>query len=508
MTKIVNLYVITAAMACSVASGQNIVETTTTPPPPPARLQTQIQVDPSRNAAAQSVPSGTAEAYKNGKLYYHAVPSTPAPGSVVKIIDSKKDTDYAVKVYRLKTKGIAAEIGSFIRTAVDKENGKVEQAVDTETMEECLVVTAPDFQLAFIDDAIQQLDHPGLSYNDDGTVDGAFRMKHRLASEIAQVIQNVLQSKDAVTYSDNVVNMIYYKDDPSVYDATMEYVNLLDVPPEQVRIEAQIVEVENDADFNFGLALEAWKEGLPENVDMQLDFQQGSNNANMNIDPKSLAQYAAQSILIQGMRPKAMANFINYLSRSGHAKVLSSPTVVALNGQQATIASLDNIPYRAYSTPDTPLSKQTSTGVSLTITPTIGTETMTLAINAAVNSLIGWTSSSEPIVNTRTTTANVVLKDGELFTLSGLRKDAVTKADERVPVLGYIPLVGYAFRHEIDVTRTSEIIVFLTPRKVTPDKGITDRERAFLKKHRDEADAPPPSAAKDLLDKLILNKKP
>ena len=500
-------FIVAAAMTCAVASGQNIVETPTTTPPP-SRLQTQIQIDPTRNAVAQPVPSGTADAYKKGKLYYHAVPSTPAPGSVVKIIDSKKDTDYAVKVYKLKTKGIAAEIGSFIRTAVDKEGGKVEQAVDTETMEECLVVTAPDFQLAFIDDAIQQLDHPGLSYNDDGTVDGAFRMKHRLASEIATVIQNVLQSKDAVTYSDNVVNMIYYKDDPSVYDATMEYVNLLDVPPEQVRIEAQIVEIENDSDFNFGLALEAWKEGLPENVDMQLDFQQGSNNSNMNIDPKSLAQYAAQSVIIQGMRPKAMANFINYLSKSGHAKVLSSPTVVAINGQQATIASLDNIPYKAYSNPDTPLSKQTSTGVSLTITPTIGTETMTLAINAAVNSLIGWTGSSEPIVNTRTTTANVVLKDGELFSLSGLRKDAVTKADSRVPVLGYIPLVGYAFRHEIDVTRTSEIVVFLTPRKVTPEKAVPDRDRNLLKKAKDEVEAPPPSAARDALDKLILNKKP
>ncbi len=486
--------------------GQNIVETAT--PPPPARLQTQIQIDPTRNVGAQAIPNGTADAYKSGKLYYHAVPSTPAAGSVVKIIDSKKDTDYAVKVYCLKTKGIVAELGPFIRTAVEKEGGKVEQTVDTETLDECLVVTAPDFQFAFLDEAIPHLDHPGLSYNEDGTVDGAFKLKHRLASEIAQIIQNVLQSKDAVTYADNVVNMIYYKDDPSVIEATMEYVNLLDVPPEQVRIEAQIVEIENDADFNFGLALEAWKEGLPENVDMQLDFQQGSNNSNMNLDPKSLAQYAAQSIIIQGMRPKAMANFINYLSKSGHAKVLSSPTVVALNGQSATIASLDNIPYKTYSSPDTPLSKQTSTGVSLTILPTIGTETMTLAINAAVNSLIGWTGTGEPIVNTRTTTANVVLKDGELFSLSGLRKDSVTKADERVPVLGYIPLVGYAFRHEIDVSRTSEIIVFLTPKKVVPEKGVTDREREFLNKHRGEIDAPPPSAARDLLDKLILNKKP
>ena len=317
----------------------------------------------------------------------------------------------------------------------------------------------------------------------------------------------MLKSKDSQAYADNLVNKLYYQDSPSYFDSTIKYIQEFDVPPEQVRIEAQIVEVESDKDFNFGLALEAWKEGLPENVDLKLDMQQGSNNANMNIDPKSLAQYAAQSILIQGMRPKAMANFINYLSRTGHAKVLSSPTVVALNGQQATIASLDLIAFKAYATPDTPLNKQISTGVSLTITPTIGADTLSLAINAQVNSLVGFSSANDPIVNTRTTTANVVLKDGELFSLSGLRKDTITKQDERVPILGYTPLIGYLFRHEIDVNKTSEIIVFLTPRKILPEKGVDDKAKELLAKSKEEIDAPEKSAAADFVDKVILNKK-
>ncbi len=198
----------------------------------------------------------------------------------------------------------------------------------------------------------------------------------------------------------------------------------------------------------------------------------------------------AQSIIIQGMRPKAMANIINYLVRKGKAKVLSSPTVVAMNGQEATIASVDKINYKAYSTADEALNKQTDAGISLTITPTIGSETLSLAINAEVSSLVGWTSSGEPIINARSTTANVVLKDGELFTLSGLRKDTITKTDERVPVLGSIPLIGYVFRHEIDVKKTSEIVVLLTPRKVTATKGVMDKERELLQTTQGDINAP------------------
>ena len=108
--------------------------------------------------------------------------------------------------------------------------------------------------------------------------------------------------------------------------------------------------------------------------------------------------------------------------RNGKAEGLSSPTVVAMNGQEATIASLDNINYKAFSEKTETLDKQAQTGVALTITPTIGEETITLDIEAEVNSVVGWSSGGLPIVNTRSTSANVVLESNELFTLSGLKK--------------------------------------------------------------------------------------
>ena len=471
------------------------------------RNEVKVQAEAAKATTIADAPKGGIQAFNEGKLYYNAIPSTPAAGTAVKVIDSKRDIDYLIKAYRLKTKGIAAEVAQYLRTVVNKADGKVEVSVNTKTTDEVLLVTAPEYQFPYVEAVIAALDHQGTKYYEDGTKLGAYKAKNRLASELGALAVQALASKDAIAYADDRVNTIYYADSPSYFDGTLETFKSFDVPPEQVRIEAQIVEIELDNDFNFGLALEAWKEALPENVDLQLDFAQSKGRADLNASPDSWARYAAQSVLIQGMRPKAAANFINYLVRTGHAKVLSSPTVVAQNGRQATISSLDTIAYKSYTSPDKPLSKQGSIGISLTITPVIGSDTLQLSINATVSSLVGWGSGNDPLINARATTADVVLKDGELFTLSGLRKDTLAKEDERVPVLGAIPLVGYFFRHEIDVKKSSEIIVLLTPHKVTPANSAEERERSLLQSVSSEAGQPAPSGAEQFVDRVILNKK-
>lgn len=459
--------------------------------------------------APAGVPTpGSVQPFSDGDLYYHAIPSGPAAGTAVRVIGTEDDTDYIVKAFKLRTKDIAAELASFLRTTVEKENGRVDVSVNTKSKEEFIVITAPIFQFEYLEQVINALDHDGTQFYEDGTAVGVYKLRNRLASDLGGLVNDALMSKDGNSYPDDTVNKVYYMDSPSYYNATVKYIEEFDVPPEMVRIDANIVEVEMNDDFNFGMALEAWKEGLPEAVDMQLDFAQSRDRADLNMNPGEWAQYAAQSISVQGMRPKAMANMINYLMRIGKAKVLSRPTVVAMNGERATIASLDKVSYKAYSTPDAPLNKQSDVGVALTITPTIGAQTITLAIDASVNSMVGWTSANDPIINTRSTTANVVLQDGELFSLSGLRKDVVTKQDERVPVLGSMPLFGYIFRHEIDVKTTSEIIVLLTPHKVTPKTSVLERERNLLDTTNAELTAPPPKPMDQFIDRVILNKKP
>ncbi len=361
------------------------------------------------------------------------------------------------------------------------EGGAVSSYIDLQTGKEYIAITAPEYQMPYCEQAIAIMDKPGTSYEKSGSARIWYTCQNRKASELTDAITKTLGTSYGDYVYDDRINKIMVKDAPSIRDRVAKWLPYFDVAPEQVRIDVQIVECEADNDFNFGMALEAWKEALPERVDTTLTFNQSKTSVDPG--PRTSVHGALESINIQGMRPKAAANFINYLIRTGKARVLSCPNVVAVNGQQATVSSTDNISYKSYS--DTgattgKLGKQAGTGVSLTITPTITEETLNLAVNATVNSLVSWAAGNEPIINSRSTTANVQLKDGELFSLAGLKRDTIAKEDERVPILGSCPLIGYAFRHEIDVKKTTEIVILLTPHKVTPTTSVQDHERKLL----------------------------
>ncbi len=483
-------------------------------------VQNEVRIQ-AATAAMANAPDGGENAFRQGQLYYNAMPSTPARGTAVKVIDSKDDMDYLVKTYKLDNQGIVYEIRDFLKGPLAKEGGDLTAAKDTVTEEEYLVITAPEFMFPWLEDTIKTLDKPGTSYEYSGSKRIWYTCANRKASELRDAIEKTLGSKYMDLVIDDTINHIMVKDAPTVIDRVAKWLPYFDIPPEMVRIEAQIVEINVNSDFNFGLALEAWKEGLPESVDLKMDLQdtrQNDHAAEVTFVPGGAGnklvqkpfsgskQYLAGSVSASGMRPKAVANMINYLVRAGNAKVLCTPTVVALNGHQATIASIDKVDYKAYTAPSQPLQKQVGSGITLQITPTIAAETMRMDISATVESLIGYASSGEPILNSRATTAQVVLQDGEMFTLSGLRKDVITKQDERVPVLGNFPMIGYLFRHEIDVTKSSEIVVLLTPYKVTASTGILERERELL---ADVEEAKSPDARSNwdkFVDRVVKNR--
>ena len=451
------------------------------------------------NTPAQTpqAPAGDAE------LYYHAIPSTPAVGQAIKVVESNDDTDYIVKAFKMKNKGIVYEIRSILERTIQKENGKSKSIVNNVNGDEFLIVTAPSFQMPYIEAVINEIDTEGTKFAGGGSDRFVYYCKNRLASDLQKYILATMGSGHGEVVADDLTGRIMMNDAPSCANTVRKWLPYFDVAPQQIRLECQIIEIENSDDFNFGLALEAWKEALPESVDMTLDWDQKTNGNTPG--PEGWARYIAQNVKFSGMRPKAMANFINYLVRNGHAKVLSSPEAVALNGQTTVIESVDNVNYKGYnSDPNKALDKQVQSGVILEITPIIGTESIWLEINAEVNSVVGWTTGALPIVNTRKSSATVGVVSGQTSTISGLKREYITKSDERVPVLGYIPLLGYVFRHEVDVKRDSEIIILVTPYDISKDiQNGTEKVEAFEKEYKEEVEK---GAVDRFVDRVILNK--
>ena len=451
---------------------------------------TQINLNTAAPAAA---PSGSS-------TYYHAVPSAPGVGQAVRIVESHDDTDYIVKVFPLKNPDGAFEIVGILKAAIDAERGDIRASINDETEEATLIVTAPDFQMPYIENAIERLDKKGVSFDNDGTETLVYTFKNRQGKDLADMIEGTMLSGYGDIMVDEDLNQVIINDTPTSLACVQEQLPKFDTPTRQVRIECEIVELEDSDDFNFGLALEAWKEALPESVDMTIDWnkeRQGNNGS-----PDGWARTIAQNVQLSGMRPKAVANFINYLVRRGDAKVLSRPTLIVNNGKLATVESVDNVNYKGYnSDPENTMDKQAETGVIMTILPNLAANSMNLEVEASVHSLVGWTTGGLPIINHRNTSASVNARPNETITISGLRRDYVTKADERVPILGYIPFVGYLFRHEIDVKKSSEILILLTPCEVGKENAREHHLVDDIKNGEEDE-----NAINKFVDRVILNK--
>ena len=80
----------------------------------------------------------------------------------------------------------------------------------------------------------------------------------------------------------------------------------------------------------------------------------------------------------------------------------------------------------------------------------------------------GGTTATVPILNTQTTSTKVMIKDGQTLVIAGLIRDKVINVTNKVPLLGDIPILGYLFRHKNKTTQKKNLLIFITPKIVTP----------------------------------------
>ncbi len=80
-----------------------------------------------------------------------------------------------------------------------------------------------------------------------------------------------------------------------------------------------------------------------------------------------------------------------------------------------------------------------------------------------------------PVLDTQTTFTKVMIKDGETLVIGGLVKDKVIDVVNKVPLLGDIPVMGYFFKHKGKTTVKKNLLIFVTPKIVTPQ--ITQKNK-------------------------------
>jgi general secretion pathway protein D len=180
------------------------------------------------------------------------------------------------------------------------------------------------------------------------------------------------------------------------------------------------------------------------------------------------------------------------IAEAGKTEVLSRPSVLARNNQQATITVGQQIPLITNTRYDN-FGNQINgveyrdVGIILRVTPFITDDGLvemivapeisnlsdqTVPISAGVNA---------PVINSRSADTVVVTPDGQTVVIGGLMQDSKTASDSKIPILGDIPLLGAAFKRKVRNDTKTELLIFLTPHIVKQPKALaalTENERA------------------------------
>jgi len=204
---------------------------------------------------------------------------------------------------------------------------------------------------------------------------------------------------------------------------------------------------------------------------------------------------------------------LHALDRSGKANLLSAPKVTTRSGQNASMKVVteyiyptefetDNVGGNFGSFWDFPVGtdpeimqqfaqllpepivaipaafETRETGVILNVTPTVGPDgyTIDLVMQPEVAELIDWVSYGtiakvdlkQPVFTSRNVQTSIVIWDGQTVVMGGMIREDVKTIEDKVPILGSIPLIGRLFRNEGEISQKRNLLIFVTARLVDP----------------------------------------
>ncbi|MEO2037060.1 MAG: secretin N-terminal domain-containing protein [Planctomycetaceae bacterium] len=298
-----------------------------------------------------------------------------------------------------------------------------------------------------------------------GRIVKVFGLNFVSAADVEKVVSTLLSPSGKIAInevsnqdSNKTREQVIVEDLPQYIERVERYVKEIDVPPQQVMIDAHILQVElkNDSAHGVDFARLGEISGVPISISTP-----GFNGTVTDLSTLAPASYSIG--LLDGDKSSAL---IQCLKQTTDAKTLASPKVMALNGQEAKVQIGEKLGYFVTTSTDTASLQSVEfleTGVVLKVTPRItedGQILMHVMPEVSDGSVDALGLPSERTTEVSTT---LMLADGMGMVVGGLITETDVETQQRLPVLGSLWGVGRFFRHKQVKRERTEIIIALVP---------------------------------------------
>ncbi|MBX2808980.1 MAG: type II secretion system secretin GspD [Cellvibrionaceae bacterium] len=372
------------------------------------------------------------------------------------------------------------------------QNSKVVMVADKRS--NSILVTGDDVRRKRVKELVQRLDVPRQQ---SGNVRVIY-LEYANAEEVAEVLSKVVSNISKLepekgsagggasatnVEADASTNSLIITSDAATLESLLPVVDRLDIRRAQVLVEAIIVEVSGDLDRQLGIEWGAFKDGQIASASLNSGALASLAGA---IGTGGVATAAGglvgQTLAFGDIATDAAGNIsadklsfvglIRLLQSNSEANILSTPSILTTDNKTATISIGANVPFltgsytssSGESTNPFQTIERRDVGINLSVTPQISEgDTVVLEIDQEVSSVSesAIAGAVDLVTSERKISTEVIANDGETIILGGLIEDQVRQSQQKMPILGDIPLLGVLFRNDTANLDKTNLMIFL-----------------------------------------------
>lgn len=296
-------------------------------------------------------------------------------------------------------------------------------------------------------------------------------LKFLQAENLVPILTNMVTQYGSVQ-ANSETNTIIVSDAPENLAKLLTQIRRADKMPKQIMVEVVLLEVQLDDDQEIGINWDLlsefrnnvqYRQGLTTDGDRLSSIAETAATLGTATAFNTVGAGGDFSVIFGTVRAAVHA-----IQRKRNVEIIASPRVMVLSGKKAVIAANEEIPFtenQSFSEGGSfAVTQFKNVGVTLEVTATV-TEDNAILLEVTTEQSVrtGESRGGVPVVDSRSESTSLLLMDGQLVVMGGLRRQEKTTQVDQVPILGDLPWVGVLFRKTKDIVENTELVILLSP---------------------------------------------
>jgi type IV pilus secretin PilQ/predicted competence protein len=302
-------------------------------------------------------------------------------------------------------------------------------------------------------------------------------IKFNVAEEIQTAVQGLLSPRGTVDV-DRRTNSLVIRDLPETLDRVDELIGVLDKETRQVKISAQLLEVEStflrEIGVDWRIVNQRFVEETPivddeyiidplftSNTERQNYAEEESRiSGSGQMTADKLAQFSFARLIADG--DYSIGSILSAIESSNKGKIIAHPEITTLDNVEAYIQMGQKIPIKQFDPSGNTIITFYDVGTKLRVTPHITSENRILLHLVPERSSYQFDPNGV-IINTQNAETNVVVENGETAVIGGLTNQEVKHLRVGLPYLKDLPVIGFLFGFDKKEVISRDLVIFVTP---------------------------------------------